>query len=83
MGLVLGFFRWRTGSLLPGIVLHAVHNGLLIGLAYYEPPLIFAQFQISEGEHLPAAWIAAGAAGVSAGLSLLYGATRQSRMSNV
>jgi sodium transport system permease protein len=83
IGLVLGFVRWRTGSVLPGIVLHTLHNGLVILLAYYEPELTRARIAISETEHLPAGWIAAGAAAVCAGLAVLYVATRQpQRMSN-
>src|SRR5262249_4186191 len=34
MGLVLGWVCWRTGSVLPGMLLHACYNGLLIGLVY-------------------------------------------------
>ena len=30
LGLVLGFVRLRSGSVLPGIVLHVLHNGLLL-----------------------------------------------------
>jgi ABC-2 type transport system permease protein/sodium transport system permease protein len=77
VGLVLGFVRWRTGSLLPGIVLHTLHNGLVILLAYCEPELTLAHIGISETEHLPAGWIAAGAAGVCAGLILLIAVTRR------
>ncbi len=79
VGLVLGFVRWRTGSVLPGIVLHTLHNGLVILLAYYEPELTRAHVGISETEHLPTAWIGAGAAGVCVGLILLYAVTRHQR----
>ncbi|MCB9875961.1 MAG: CPBP family intramembrane metalloprotease [Planctomycetes bacterium] len=30
MGLVAGWLRWQSGSLLPGIVVHAVHNFVAI-----------------------------------------------------
>lgn len=30
-GLVVGWLRWRSGSLLPGLLAHAIHNGLAVG----------------------------------------------------
>jgi sodium transport system permease protein len=30
IGVVLGFVRWRTGSILPGVAIHALYNGLLV-----------------------------------------------------
>lgn len=30
-GLVFGWLRWRSGSLLPGLLAHAIHNGLASG----------------------------------------------------
>jgi sodium transport system permease protein len=35
LGLVLGMLTVRTGSILPGIVLHVMYNGLLITLAWF------------------------------------------------
>ncbi len=77
VGLVLGWVRWRSGRLLPGILLHALHNGFLVSLAYYEPQLAAHGIGTAEDKHLPAAWIVAGACAVSAGLVLLYVATRR------
>ncbi len=39
LGLVLGWVRMRTGSIIPGIVLHMVHNGLLLMLSYWREDL--------------------------------------------
>lgn len=39
IGLVLGWLRLRSGSLFPGILLHAVHNGGIALLTAYEPTL--------------------------------------------
>jgi ABC-2 type transport system permease protein/sodium transport system permease protein len=77
VGLVLGWVRWRSDSLLPGILLHALHNGVLVLLAYYEPQLAAHGIGIAEEKHLPAAWIVAGACAVAAGLGLLYLVTRR------
>ena len=30
LGLVLGWVRWRSGSVWPGMVLHGCHNGILM-----------------------------------------------------
>jgi ABC-2 type transport system permease protein/sodium transport system permease protein len=76
-GLVLGWVRWRTGSLLPGILLHALHNSFLILVAYYEPQLAGYGLGTSSEQHLPAAWIAAGVTTSCLGLGALYFATRR------
>ncbi len=76
VGLVLGWVRWRTGSLLPGILLHAVHNGLVILLAYYEPQLKALGVGIEQEQHLPVVWVAAGAMTACLGLASLYALTR-------
>jgi hypothetical protein len=30
LGIVLGFLAWKTGSIIPGIILHALNNGLAL-----------------------------------------------------
>lgn len=37
MGLVLGWVAWRSGSVLPGMLLHVVHNGSLLLLPVWGP----------------------------------------------
>jgi ABC-2 type transport system permease protein/sodium transport system permease protein len=77
VGLVLGWVRWRTGSLLSGILLHALHNGLLVLLLYYEPELTAQGIGTSPETHLPKLWIAVGASAVGVGLVTLYALTRR------
>src|SRR5262249_56297190 len=36
LGLLLGWLAWRTGSVVPGMILHALHNTSLLLLAYYD-----------------------------------------------
>jgi sodium transport system permease protein len=79
VGLVLGWVRWRTESLLPGILLHALHNSFLILTAYYEPQLAAHGFGTSNQHHLPAAWAAAGVAASCVGLAAIYLATRRTQ----
>ena len=81
VGLMLGWVRWRTGSLLPGMLLHTIHNGFVILVAYYEPQLVARGIGIAEQEHLPTAWLAAGALAVTAGAIGMYAATK-CRVSN-
>lgn len=33
IGLFLGFLRWRSGSVLPGMVVHALYNGVIVASA--------------------------------------------------
>ena len=39
IGLVLGWVRVRSGSVLPCIVLHAVHNGLILSVNHWQKEL--------------------------------------------
>lgn len=39
LGVMLGWLCWRSGSVFPGMVMHAVYNGCLNVLAYYQPEL--------------------------------------------
>ncbi|HTI50306.1 MAG TPA: ABC transporter permease subunit/CPBP intramembrane protease [Planctomycetaceae bacterium] len=71
-GLVLGWVRWRTGSVLPGMLLHLCHNGLLMFLTYYEPQLTAQGIGISDTSHLPTMWLAGSGIAVSAGLVLIF-----------
>jgi ABC-2 type transport system permease protein/sodium transport system permease protein len=77
VGVVLGWVRWRTGSLLPGILLHALHNAFVILVAFYEPQLQARGIGTLPGQHLPYAWIAAGCGAACIGLAGLYMATRR------
>jgi ABC-2 type transport system permease protein/sodium transport system permease protein len=78
-GIVLGWVRWRTGSILPGMLLHFCHNTFLAFIIYYEPALVARGIGVSEGQHLPPALYAGGAVAVGLGLILIWAVTR-SRM---
>ncbi len=71
VGLVLGWVRVRTGSVLPCIVLHAVHNGLLLSLSYWQEELARSSWGIQEQTHLPIQWLALSALGIIVGAGLL------------
>ena len=55
MGVVLGIVFERSRSVFPGIVLHVVHNGLLVTVSEYESELASLGIGISDHRHLPAA----------------------------
>jgi ABC-2 type transport system permease protein/sodium transport system permease protein len=63
LGLVLGWVRSTSGSVLPGILLHACHNAILT----FAPGTGAATSQ-----HISIAWLAAGAVGACAGAALVW-----------
>lgn len=56
MGAALGWLRWRSGSVWPGVILHVVHNSLMVLLGYYQPDLEATGWIHRDDEHLPALW---------------------------
>jgi ABC-2 type transport system permease protein/sodium transport system permease protein len=74
LGVVLGWLCWRSGSVVPGMVLHVFHNGLLSLTAYYQPQVdaFLRQWSvvIDDQRHLPWSWLAVGA--VAAGLAVVW-----------
>jgi ABC-2 type transport system permease protein/sodium transport system permease protein len=62
LGLLLGWVCLRTGSVIPGMIMHALHNGMLV---------IVGQGELAASEQIPAFWLAAGAFGTLAGGLLL------------
>jgi len=77
MGLILGWLCYRTQSVLPGMLLHATHNGLLLMVAYYKDELQSRGWGVAEQTHLPATWLACAVGGVFAGVVLVLLSTRK------
>jgi sodium transport system permease protein len=63
LGLVLGGVCVRTGSLLPGILLHVTHNAALLSLAVFQDEL--QEWDFADGHQLPW-WLLTAAAVVAA-----------------
>lgn len=79
LGLVLGWVCVRTGSLFPGVLLHAANNGLLLSLGIYEEQLAESfTFLSEEREHLPLWLLGVAAAIAAAGFALLLRSKPQS-----
>ncbi|MCA9051366.1 MAG: CPBP family intramembrane metalloprotease [Planctomycetaceae bacterium] len=55
MGFVLGIVFERTRSVLPGMLLHVLHNGLLVTVSAFEQQLAARGIGIAEHQHLPPA----------------------------
>ncbi len=58
MGLVLGMVYLRTRSVWPGILLHVLHNGLLLTLSNYQETLLDLGIGTESVRHLPIPWLA-------------------------
>jgi ABC-2 type transport system permease protein/sodium transport system permease protein len=77
LGGVMGWVRLRSGSVVPGMILHATHNCLLWTMAHYREYLIAQAWNVDQQEHLPATWLAGAAIGVLVGGGILVLSTAQ------
>lgn len=73
MGLVLGWVCVQSGSLLPGMLLHVLHNGLLLSLSEFKGTLGKLGLDLADQQHLPWPWLVGPAAVCLAGLWLVSG----------
>jgi sodium transport system permease protein len=63
---------WRSGSVVPGIVVHFCHNGLLLMLVYYRDELMARGWGLEQQQHLPALWLIAASIALAIGAGVLY-----------
>lgn len=92
LGLILGVIAWRTRSIWPGVVLHVVHNGLLLSMAYYREELAAAGWGLEaaatshwgagEPSHLPITWLATSGLTVALAGGVLWFCTQQAEPSS-
>jgi ABC-2 type transport system permease protein/sodium transport system permease protein len=68
MGFALGWVRRRTGSVLPGTLLHALHNASATLISYYSTRLAGAGLGQDPTTHLPTTWLIASAVLICVGL---------------
>jgi ABC-2 type transport system permease protein/sodium transport system permease protein len=83
LGLVLGWVRLRTRSVLPCMAMHAVHNGLLLSAGYYRDELLARGWGLEERTHLPTTWLALAAIGIALAVALLIASTRKRQSQSV
>jgi ABC-2 type transport system permease protein/sodium transport system permease protein len=79
LGVLLGWVRLRTGSVYPGMLLHALHNCLLLTIAYYRDALVASGWDVEEQQHLPASWLVASALAIGVAAWLAIATARDSR----
>jgi ABC-2 type transport system permease protein/sodium transport system permease protein len=55
LGVVLGWLCWKSGSVVPGMLLHATHNSVLVLLGLYQDEPWLKEWNLAAGEeaHLP------------------------------
>ena len=58
VGIVLGYLAYKSNSILPGVILHAVHNACVSYLAYFQQQLV-EQPWFPQDEKLPLTWVGA------------------------
>jgi sodium transport system permease protein len=68
LGMVMGLLRWRSGSLLPSMVFHGLHNGLAVTLIFLKPTWASSLLGMSQ---LPGWVIGAGCAVFGLGLGVV------------
>lgn len=71
MGLVLGLVAWKSQSLWPGVILHALHNGFLFSVGHFKTQLHEWGIGLEENSHLPLSWLAGGVLASIVGLFLI------------
>lgn len=59
LGLILGVVCLKTGSVWPGMLLHCLHNGLLLTISNHTEQLKALGIGTEEQQHLPATWLLA------------------------
>jgi ABC-2 type transport system permease protein/sodium transport system permease protein len=77
LGLILGWVRYRSDSVLPCMLLHSIHNALLLAMAHWRDSLAELGFGTDEGSHMPLLWLLAAATSIVAAVALLRFATRR------
>lgn len=77
LGVIIGWVAYRTGSVLPGILMHFVHNGLLEMAGHYKDQLVGWGLDAEEQSHLPFTWLATATGIALLGAVLVWFARRK------
>jgi ABC-2 type transport system permease protein/sodium transport system permease protein len=77
LGLILGWIAYRSGSVIPGMVMHFVHNGFLELVARYRDQLTtLLGEQDATSDHLPISWVIIASLVAMLGGSVIWYSTR-------
>lgn len=79
IGLVLGWVAWKTGSILPSMTMHVLHNGTLLTLAWLRDDVSMWGLGVSDAEHLPLGWLVGSLVVLGAGVTLIQRTTARAK----
>ncbi len=79
LGLAIGYVAIRTGSLLPGILLHALHNGLVFSMSRFTEQDLAKWFG-DDTKHIPIAWLCGGGLAMASGVAVLFISSQRKRI---
>ncbi|HBE72307.1 MAG TPA: hypothetical protein DDW52_29585 [Planctomycetaceae bacterium] len=71
MGIILGLIAVCTRSLWPAVIVHGLHNGLLLTTSHYQDAIRRFGILSEDQEHLPVTWLVTGGAMLFGGLLLI------------
>jgi sodium transport system permease protein len=71
LGLAIGYVAIRTGSLWPGILLHALHNGLIFTMSRFTEQDLAKWFG-DDTKHIPVTWMLGGTLAMATGAAVLF-----------
>ncbi len=72
LGIALGWVCWTTRSVIPGMFLHAINNGIVVSLAYWGDGLKSLGIDVDGQRHLPAEWLAGAVVIAATGVAFVY-----------
>ncbi|MCA9036980.1 MAG: CPBP family intramembrane metalloprotease, partial [Planctomycetaceae bacterium] len=76
LGCLLSWIAIRSGSVLPGLVMHVLHNSTLLALAHFRDELANLSLGDIQAEHLPTKWLATSALCIVIGIVGVWSTTR-------
>ncbi|MFN9383630.1 MAG: ABC transporter permease subunit/CPBP intramembrane protease [Pirellulaceae bacterium] len=79
LGLAFAWLTIATGSILPGMLVHGLHNAALFSLTYYKELVEGLGWFPTMTDHLPSSWWIAGALAIMAGTALVVWSSKVGR----
>ena len=76
LGCLLSWIAIRTNSVLPGMVMHVIHNSSLLIIAHFRDELSNIAVGSTQQEHLPGSWLIASAVTIILGVTVVACLTR-------
>ncbi len=74
IGIALGYLCYKSNSIVPGIVLHIIHNGFVAFLGYYQPQLSRLSWFPGEQDAIPYWWALVALVPALIGFAMIAGA---------